>query len=388
MVRPKSFDDIIGHDWLVTYLKDQLAKNTLHHFLIFYGSEGLGKTSLADLIAINLVYGLGDSEEKQKAMSVVMDKGESNNYIKKYKLSIEGGKDIAKEVRDEMVNTFNLSRNKVIICDECHNLSDAAQDVFLSDTEFLNSKVYVIMLTTELERLKKSLRSRAVPIHLDTLKLSDMIRVLKTEVDRKRLTIQNEDITLSMIAEISECKPRTGLNVLNAFTDGSTVSVNMVRDLIGYLDVADVLPILSSLSGSISFGLNFISEMRVDSSLINIVAECVKIKDGMSSYKLKFSDMKMVREQLTEVSLEQLIQFLYGLTKHSQLTRVDVINAFLSAHSYRKSLTEESPSDLLNIERAQKTEVSNAMGLDATAHAYTLDDLILESDIVTSSERS
>lgn len=382
MYRPKSFDDVIGHDWLITYLKDQLSKGTLHHFIIMDGAEGLGKTSLADLIAITLVYGFESSPEKEKAMSVVVDKGESNNYIKKYKLSLDGGKDVAKEVRDEMTNTFNLSRNKVIICDECHNLSDAAQDVFLSDTEFLSDKVYVIMLTTELDRLKKSLRSRSVHIHLNTLKMSDMVAVLKREVERKNLILQNEDITLSMIAEVAECKPRTGLNVLNAFSDGDKVSVSMIRELIGYLDVQDVLPLLSSLSGSISFGLNYISEMRIDTSLINIVSECVKIKDGMSSYKLKFDDMKRVREQLIEVSLEQLIKFLYGLTRHTQLTRVDVINSFLSAHAFRKSLTEESPADLLNIEKGQKIAVSNAMETDTMSHAPTLDDLMMNSDMI------
>ena len=57
----------------------------------------------------------------------------------------------------------------MIICDECHGLSDAAQDVFLADTEFLDDKVYMIMLTTELDKLKASLRSRALPIHFNTL---------------------------------------------------------------------------------------------------------------------------------------------------------------------------------------------------------------------------
>ena len=208
MKRPYTFNDIVGHDWLIQFIKEHIEKGTLHHFLILEGAEGLGKTSLADLIALNLVYGLQDSDAKKKAYDEIAVKNGSNDYIKKYKMSVEGGKEAAKEVIAEMHATFTLDKPKVIICDECHGLSDAAQDVFLADTEFLDDKVYMIMLTTELDKLKASLRSRALPIHFNTLKLSDMVTVLKNEVDAKHLQIQGGDATLSLIAEWAECKPR------------------------------------------------------------------------------------------------------------------------------------------------------------------------------------
>ena len=56
MNRPKHFNDIIGHDWLVKYFTDHVQKGTLHQFLILHGPEGTGKTSIADLIALDLVY--------------------------------------------------------------------------------------------------------------------------------------------------------------------------------------------------------------------------------------------------------------------------------------------------------------------------------------------
>lgn len=382
MKRPYTFNDIVGHDWLIQFIKEHIEKGTLHHFLILEGAEGLGKTSLADLIALNLVYGLQDSDAKKKAYDEIAVKNGSNDYIKKYKMSVEGGKEAAKEVIAEMHATFTLDKPKVIICDECHGLSDAAQDVFLADTEFLDDKVYMIMLTTELDKLKASLRSRALPIHFNTLKLSDMVTVLKNEVDAKHLQIQGGDATLSLIAEWAECKPRKGLNLLNAFTPGSPVSMNVLRELIGYMDVHDVVPLLASLSGSMTFGLSYISEMQIDSTLVNVVVECIKVKSGQGSYRLKMNDVTFVRDQLVGVDIDQLVQFLFHLTKHSKLTRQGVINAYLAAHVNMKDISKADTSAMLNIEKGQKFSSITDAPVQSDNRAPSLEDMLRNSDIV------
>lgn len=382
MIRPKTFDDIVGHDWLVQYFRDHLAHGTLPHFLILEGSEGLGKTSFADLIALSLVYGDTPSKERDNAYASVVVHKKSNEYIKKFEMSVEGGKEVAKEVRAEMQAAFTANRNKVIICDECHNLSDAAQDVFLAETEYIDNKVYMIMLTTEIDRLKPSLRSRSTPIHLNTLKQSDMIRVLKHEVGVRRLNVQNEAVTLSMIAEWAEGKPRTGLNILNAFKSGSAVSLNAIRELIGYMDIRDIVPLLASLSGSMTFGLSYISEMKVDISMVSLVVEAIRVKSGEGSYKIQLNDLSYLREQLANVTTEQLVTFLYGLTRHSRLTRTDVINAYIAAHSNFKMVVKSDTTEALQIEKGQKATVQVEQKIVANNTAPTLDDILMGADIM------
>lgn len=382
MKRPETFNDIKGHDWLVQYLIDHIKKGTLHHFLIIEGPEGLGKTSIADLLALSLVYGLESSPERTRAYNEIVVKGESNDNIKRFKCSVDGGKDVARLIKDEMNTTFTVKGPKVIICDECHGLTEQAQDVFLSETEFIDDSVYVIMLTTEAHKLKSSLRSRAVPIHLNPLKQSDMVSVLKQEVERKNLKLQNEQAMLTMLAEWSECKPRTGLNILNAFSDNSVVSMNVIRDLIGYLDVKDIVPLLASLSGSLTFGLSYISEMTISQSIINIVIECLTIKSGNASYKLKPDDVNYIRTQLVNVTQEQLVQFLYGITRHDKLSRVDLINAYISAHASRELLTKSHTEDSINTENIQRADIAIEVENDVISKAPTLDDLLLTSKII------
>lgn len=383
MKRPETFSDVIGHNWLVQYLTQHIEDGSLHHFLILEGPEGIGKTSLADIIALSLVYGISNSEQRHTAYEQVVVKGESNDNIKRFKCSVDGGKDVARIIKDEMNTTFAVSGPKVIICDECHGLTEQAQDVFLSETEFIADNVYIIMLTTEVNKLKASLRSRAVPIHLKVLTHSDMVRVLKQEVHRKNLRIQNEEAMLSMIADWAECKPRTGLNILNAFSDNSAVSSEMLRELIGFLDVKDVLPVLTSLSGSLTFGLKYIEEMPLSSSMIDIVIECINVKAGNGSYKLKFNEMNSIREQLESVSLDQLVQFLYGITKSPTLTRTMIINAYISAHASREVLTDQSSvKENLALEDIQRSNIQIELDNKPQAKAPSIEDLLSNGKVI------
>lgn len=382
MRRPETFDDIVGHDYLVEYFKDHIAKGTLHHFLIMDGPEGLGKTSLADLIALSLVYGLDKSPERDEAYNAIVAGNGSNDYIKRFKCSEDGGKDVARLIKDEMHATFNLHRPKVIICDECHGFTEQAQDVFLAETEFINDRVYMIMLTTEVNKLKASLRSRAVPIHLNPLKMQDMVKVLSAEVRHKNLTLQNEAATLQMIAEWADCKPRTGLNILNAFSNGSTVSANSIRELIGYMDVRDVVILLATLSGSMTYGLSYIMEMVINPSLISIVIECITVKSGQTSYKLKLDDVRFVREQLADVTVEQLVKFLHGITKVPQLNRAALINAYISAHNSFDVLVKPDTSEMLAVEDIQRANIAMEVNPEGRRNAPTLEDLLQSSDII------
>lgn len=382
MKRPETFDDIKGHDWLVTYLTERIRKGTLHHFIIFEGLEGLGKTSLADVIALSLVYGLEQSEARHAAYESVVVTGESNDNIKRFKCSVDGGKDVARLIKDEMNSTFTISGPKVIICDECHGLTDQAQDVFLSETEFISDNVYIIMLTTELSKLKASLLSRAIPIHLNPLKKAAMMEVLKAEVISKNLRLQNEDAILSMIAEWAEYKPRTGLNLLNAFDSGDIVSNNSIRELIGYLDTEDVLPLLASLAGSMTYGLSYINEMIINQSLVNVVIECLCVKNGAPSYKLKMNEIQKIRQQLTQVSVGQLTEFLFGITKYNRLTKTNIINAYISAHSSRENLVKEFTRDLKTIEDIQRADAQQFNPMEDMGKAPSIEELLLDSKII------
>lgn len=368
----------------MSYLKGNIEEGTLPHFLIFEGQEGLGKTSLADLIALHLVYGSSDREEYRKAYEEIVEKNSSNDYIRRYKCSVDGGKQIALQIKDDMHATFTLDRPKVIICDECHGFTEQAQDVFLSETEFISGQIYMIMLTTEITKLRASLRSRAVPITLQPLKRSEMLKLLRDEVAKRHLNLQHQDATLQMIVDWSQCKPRTALNILNAFSPNSSVPIEDVRSLIGYINARDVVPLLKSLSGSVTFGLSYIEEIPINNQLVTIVEECINLKTGTPSYRLKMDDVQYIQSELREVSIDQLITFLYGITMHTTLTKTGLIHAYLKAHNAYKVITaEETPINVLADEDVQRRELQiQNPEVAGASKAPTFEDLFSEATIL------
>lgn len=382
MKRPHSFEDIKGHAWLVTFLKEHLQKGTLPHCIMIDGPEGLGKTSIADILAINLVYGLEPSEDKNKAIASVIDNKQSNEYIRKYFMSAEGGKEVAKQVADELRVNISERKNKVIILDECHGLSEAAQDVFLADTEYLPEGVYLIMLTTKLAKIQMSLQSRCVPIHLSPLKKSEMVQVLEKEVALRNLNIQGGSATLGMIADVAGNKPRLGLSILSAFASGSSISSEQIKDMIGYLSIEDVLPIFKCLSDSITLGLAMIMEMKPNDSIIPLCYELIRLKSGSESYTLKMAETRKCKMELQNVSLEQLITFLEVLTNFPQITQQSLINAFIKAHKSKQMLVDYEPSKVLQQELIQKGEAIIDNTVNSTRRPPTLDELFDESDII------
>ena len=377
MSRIHTFDEFVGHDWLKTYMLSKLETNTLPHFIIIEGQEGLGKTSIADLVAIRLAYG---KEPKKELVTSIIDNHQSTDLVKKFVMSVDGGKDMAKIVLAELKTNIHSS-NKVLILDECHAMSDAAQDVFLSELEYIPNNIYIIMLTTEVHKLKATLRSRAVPIHITPLKLMDTVKILKREVENRKLNIQGGEATLQMIAEWSENKPRTALSILSAFKNES-ISEETIKEFIGYLNTDDVVQLLQLLSGSLVSGIDYISSMQLSESLIPIVSEFIKLKSGFHSYKLKHDTAMSGMKLLTEVSVDQLISFLYGITSQEKLTRKLVLNSFIKAHKGYKEILNTDSKTLLEAEnnkRSDNTQIINKQ----VAKAPTLDSLLTGGKIVS-----
>lgn len=383
--RPHDFGDVIGHEIFKQYLIDRITKGNLPQFLIFEGPLGLGKTSLAEIVAITLNYGFESSPQKSKAIATVIDSGQSIDCIKKYNMAKDSGKDTAKEVLAELTTSMSTTGRKVVICDECHAISEAAQDVFLVETEFIPKNVYLIMCTTDLVKLKGTLVSRAAVIPLKKLTTNQMVSVLSREVENRGLTVQGGENTLRMVAEWADNKPRAALNILNAFGENEVITTEVIREFIGYIDVGEILPLIASLSGSMTYGLTYISEMKIGDSLLDTVVEILRIKLGQPSFKLSVEDMQRVRTSVESVPEECIMKFLHKIAEARRITRAVLISAFVSSHtSYDRLFVEDK--NVLSEEIGQKLS-NRDLAPDVSRQVMgdtppTMEDLLADSAIV------
>lgn len=320
------FSELVGHENLITFLQDHLTKGTLPQFILFEGDEGLGKSTLAKLLAYYL------TGERPEVAKRVIDENKSTEDVLLYNMSINGGKDTAKDVETNLSLGLADFATKVIICDEAHGMSDAAQDVFLVSTEFLPKGVYLFMCTTDSQNLKPTLKSRAFTLHLNHLTNKEMVRLLSRTAEERGLKIQAQQATLQMIAAWADGKPRIALNLLEGFATGSAVSQDVVKELIDYMSVDDIIPILSSFKDSMTQGLSYISEMKLNSTFTTLLVEILKIQTGAASFKISYTDTHRVRETLVGVDLTALLKFTYLVTAMPKLTRSGLISAYLQSH--------------------------------------------------------
>lgn len=382
--RPHTFDDIIGHEVFKRYFIERIKRGTLPQFIILEGPEGLGKTSLAEIIAITLNYGFDDSSAKAKAVKEVIDNRHSIDCIKKFNMAKDSGKDTAKEVLAELSPAMSTTGRKVVICDECHAIVESAQDVFLVETEYIPKNTYLIMCTTDKSKLKATLLSRAVCIPLSALKTSQMVQVLKQEAIARGLTIQGGDTMLRVIAEWADNKPRAALNILNAFGEKDVVSTDMVREFIGAMDISEVLPLVTSLAGSLTYGLTYISEMKFSDGLVDALVELLRIKLGQPSYKVSMEQYQDARRKLESVPEEAIMKLLHKVAATPKLNRATMVSAYISAHMSFDRLFNSGKEVLLE-EQTQKLG-SRSLAPDIKSHerikAPTLDDMLADSNPV------
>lgn len=382
--RPHTFDDIIGHDVFKKYFIERIKRGTLPQFIVLEGPEGLGKTSIAEVIAITVNYGFDDSPQKTKAIQEVIDNRHSIDCIKKFNMAKDSGKDTAKEVLAELSPSMSTTGRKVVICDESHAIVESAQDVFLVETEYIPKNTYLIMCTTDKSKLKATLLSRAVCIPLSALTTSQMVQVLKKEAASRNLTIQGGDTMLRIIAEWADNKPRAALNILNAFGENDVVSTEMVREFIGSMDISEILPLVTSLAGSLTYGLTYISEMKFSDGLVDALVEILRIKMGQPSYKVSLEQYQDAKRKLEKVPEEAIMKLLHNVAGASKLNRATMVSAYISAHmSYDRIFN--SGREVLVEEQTQKL-ASRSLAPDVKSHEHikapTLDDMLANSNPV------
>lgn len=337
--RPLTWDDIYGQEDIIAYIKNKITKGTFPNFVIFVGDEGIGKTAIADLTAISLNYGLVGNE--QVAESVIKN-ARSVDCIKRYNMAKDSGKDTAREVLDSLNSKLSSTGKMVVICDECHSMTEQAQDAFLVDTEYLDEDTYLIMCTTDKSKLKPTLLSRAQVIYFKPLTRAQMIRLLSSKC---KANLTEREVMLGMIADWAECKPRAALNLLSMFDSGDTVSTGLLNSVMGNMSIAEILPLLSCFNSNIIHGIDSISAMTIGNNFMSMLVEILKLRLGGSSTKILFQEQKQYFHEIQEIPKQSLLTFVAEVSQLQSISNNSLIGAYIRSHTQYTSLTTMKVQD-------------------------------------------
>ncbi len=232
--RPKNFREVVGQQHVTQTLANAIETNRVAHAYIFSGARGVGKTTTARILAKALNCAKGPTvvpcDECSSCTEIAA--GTSLDVIE-IDAASNRGIDQIRELREMVRYAPAASRNKVVILDEAHQLTDEASNALLKTLEEPPDRVIFVMATTQPEDLVDTIKSRAQHFHFRALSFQEISDALQKVARTENLEI--EPGALAVLARAAEGSLRDGLSLLEQAMAycGRQISDEQVRQLMG-----------------------------------------------------------------------------------------------------------------------------------------------------------
>ncbi|MBU3544755.1 DNA polymerase III subunit gamma/tau [Polynucleobacter sp. MWH-Mekk-B1] len=251
--RPKTFSQLVGQDHVVKALTHALDQRRLHHAWLFTGTRGVGKTTIARIMAkaLNCVgedgQGKMTSEPCGKCPAcLAIDAGRFVDYIEMDAASNRGVDDIAALLEKAAYAPSN-ARYKVYMIDEVHMLTNHAFNAMLKTLEEPPEHVKFILATTDPQKIPVTILSRCLQFNLKQMPVPLIVEHLEKVLAAEK--VDYETNALRVLAKAAQGSMRDALSLTDqaiAYAAGK-VSEESVRGMLGTLDDSYLIRILDSL---------------------------------------------------------------------------------------------------------------------------------------------
>lgn len=287
--RPRTFDDIVSQEHVSSTLKNAISQNRLAHAYMFCGPRGVGKTTMARVLArtVNSIEDEVDGESLNQTLNVIEIDAASNN-----------GVDDIRDLRERVRIPPQNGRYKIYIIDEVHMLSKAAFNALLKTLEEPPDHVIFIFATTEPHKVLPTILSRVQRFDFKRISIEEIVTRLRNVANDEDIKIDDES-----------------LHVIAKKADGA------LRDALGLMDQAIAFCGSDIEHEELLRALNVVSNERMFQFM-----DAVEAQDPGSG-------LELINELLQEGY--DIQEFLIGLTEHLR-------NLYVAKNSAKMHLVEAS----------------------------------------------
>jgi len=254
--RPRRFADLVGQTHVARALINGLDHDRLHHAFLFTGTRGVGKTTIARILAKSLNCEVGVSSQPcgvcQSCREV--DEGRFIDLIEVDAAS-RTKVDDTRELLDNVQYAPTRGRYKVYLIDEVHMLSGHSFNALLKTLEEPPPHVKFLLATTDPQKLPVTVLSRCLQFHLKRLSPEQIATQLEKILTAEDIAF--DAASLKLLARSADGSLRDALSLLDqaiAF-GGGKVSEAEVRDMLGSIDNSVIEAILAGLAQTDAPGL-------------------------------------------------------------------------------------------------------------------------------------
>ena len=257
--RPRTFAELVGQEHVVKALSNALTQQRLHHAYLFTGTRGVGKTTLARIIAkaLNCETGITAQPCGKCAACTQIDAG---RFVDLIELDAASNTQVD-NMRDLLENALyapTSGRFKVYIIDEVHMLSRSAFNAMLKTLEEPPGHVKFILATTDPQKIPVTVLSRCLQFNLKQIPQLQIRQQLQKILALE--DIAGEEEALTLLARAARGSMRDGLSLLDQAIahGGGRVEQQAVRAMLGSVEqeyLYDILRALRERDGATLIGV-------------------------------------------------------------------------------------------------------------------------------------
>ncbi len=253
--RPQKFSDVIGQEHVTRTLQNAIAQERIAHGYIFSGHRGIGKTTVARILA--MAVNCRSAERPVAEPCGVCDScteiraGNAVDVIE-IDAATNRGIDEIRELREAARYRPARDRFKIYILDEAHQITDAAFNALLKTLEEPPGHVIFMMATTQPEDIPQTIRSRCQHFSFRAVKFEDIMGQLRDIVSKEKIPADED--ALALLAEAGDGSMRDALSILDQAIASTSehLTLDSVRSLIGSAPAAALETVMQAVAESSS----------------------------------------------------------------------------------------------------------------------------------------
>src|SRR5438128_2005197 len=266
--RPRTGESLVGQEHVVKALRNALDQKRLHHAYLFSGTRGVGKTTLARILAkcLNCETGISSSPCGKCSACVEIDAGRFVDLIE-VDAATNTKVDEMRQLLENSVYAPSRGRFKVYVIDEVHMLSTSAFNAMLKTLEEPPGHVKFILATTDPQKIPVTVLSRCLQFNLKQIPQPQIREQLKKIVALEN--VSGDDEALTLLARAAHGSMRDSLSLLDQAIahGGGRVEHSSVRAMLGSVEQEYLRDILNALQQHAGAALIAVADRMAERSL-------------------------------------------------------------------------------------------------------------------------